>query len=65
MKTLLALAVAAALTGCGVETASTAGTVAKLKKQELQQGHKTMQQSQERIDAAMQQAKQRAENAEK
>jgi curli biogenesis system outer membrane secretion channel CsgG len=65
MKELLALAVTVALAGCGVETASTAATAAALKKQELEQGKKTMQRSQEKIDAAMQQAQQRAANADK
>jgi len=65
MKTLLALAVAAALAGCGVETASTAATAAALKKQELEQGQKTMQRAQDKIDGAMQQAQQRAQNADK
>lgn len=65
MKTLLALAVASALAGCGVETASTAATAAALKKQELEQGQKTMQRAQDKIDGAMQQAQQRAQNADK
>lgn len=65
MKTLLVLAATAALAGCGVETASTAATSAALKKQELQQGQKTMQQAQERIDGAMQQAQQRAASADR
>jgi hypothetical protein len=65
MKTLIMLAAAAALAGCGVETASTAATVAAAKKQELQQGQQTMQQMQQRIDAAMQQTQQRAANADK
>ncbi len=65
MKTVFALALAAALAGCGVETASTAGTVAKLKKQELKQGQQSMQQAQQKIDAAMQQSQQRAANADR
>lgn len=60
MKTLLAILAAAALTGCGVETASTAATAGSIKKQELQQGQKTMQQSQQKIDGAVQQMQQRA-----
>jgi hypothetical protein len=63
MKTLLAIAAAATLAGCGVETASTAATAASLKKQELQEGQKTMQRAQEKIDGAMQQVQQRAESA--
>ena len=60
MKTLLTIAAAVALTGCGVETASTAATAASIKKQELQEGQKTMQRSQEKIDGAVQQMQQRA-----
>ena len=60
MKTLLALTVIAALAGCGVDTATSAATAASIKKQELQQGQKTMQQAQQKIDAAMQQMQQRA-----
>lgn len=63
MKTLLAILAAAALTGCGVETASTAATAGSIKKQELQQGQKTMQQSQQKIDGAVQQMQQRADSA--
>jgi NifU-like protein involved in Fe-S cluster formation len=60
MKTLFLLAVAAALTGCGLETASTAATAAAIKKQEIQEGKKTMDRAQQKIDGAMQQAQQRA-----
>jgi curli biogenesis system outer membrane secretion channel CsgG len=55
MKTLLALAAAAALAGCGLETASSAATAASIKKQEIEQGQKTMQQAQQKIDAAAEQ----------
>lgn len=57
---MLVLIVAAALAGCGVETASTAATAASLKKQEMEQGQKTMQRAQEKIDAATQQMQDRA-----
>ena len=60
MKTLLALTAIAALAGCGVDTATSAATAASIKKQELEQGQKTMQQAQQKIDAAMQQMQQRA-----
>jgi curli biogenesis system outer membrane secretion channel CsgG len=63
MKTLLVLAAAAALAGCGVETASTAATAAQIKKQEIEQGQKTMQQAQQKIDGAMQQMQSRADSA--
>jgi len=60
MKTLLLIAASAALAGCGLETATTAATAASIKKQELEQGQRTMQQAQQKIDAAMQQVQQRA-----
>jgi curli biogenesis system outer membrane secretion channel CsgG len=63
MNRLLALAVVAALAGCGVETASTAATAAALKKQEVEQGQKTMQRAQQKIDSALQQSQQRADKA--
>jgi len=48
------------LAGCGVETASTAATAASIKKQELEQGQKTLQRAQQKIDAAVGQMQQRA-----
>jgi len=63
MKTFLALFAAAALAGCGVETATTAATAAAIKKQELEQGQKTMQRAQQKIDAAAGQMQQRAASA--
>lgn len=59
MKTLLALALAAALAGCGVEAVGTAATAASIKKQELEEGKKTMERAQQKIDGAMQQMQQR------
>jgi outer membrane biogenesis lipoprotein LolB len=56
MKTLIAVAAAAVLAGCGVDVA----TGASIKKQELEQGQKTMQQAQQKIDAAVQQMQERA-----
>ena len=61
MKTLLLIATAAALAGCGVETASTAATAASIKKQEVQDGQNTMQRTQEKLDGALQQVQQRSE----
>ncbi|HEX7055191.1 MAG TPA: hypothetical protein VF211_14810 [Burkholderiales bacterium] len=60
---LAALAAAAMLAGCGVDAASSAATAASLKKQELEQGQKTMQHAQQKIDSAMQQMQQRAAGA--
>jgi curli biogenesis system outer membrane secretion channel CsgG len=64
MKTLLVIAAAAALTGCGLETASTAATAASIKKQELEQGQKTMQHAQQKIDGVTQQMQDRASSTE-
>jgi hypothetical protein len=63
MKRVLTFGLAAVLSGCGVETASTAATAASLKKQEVEQGQKTMQRAQQKIDGAMQQMQQRADGA--
>ena len=66
MKMLLALIATStlAVTGCGVDMASTAATAGSIKKQELQEGQKTMQRAQEKIDGAMQQTQQRAASTE-
>lgn len=63
MRMLVAVAAAAALAGCGVETASTAATAASLKKAELEQGQKTMQHAQQKIDAMQQQLQQNADRS--
>lgn len=63
MKGIFSLVVALILTACGVETAGTAATAASLKKQELEQGQKTMDQFQQKLDQANQQTQQRAEQA--
>ena len=60
MKTVLAIAAAAALAGCGLDTATSAATAGSIKKQELQEGQKTMQRAQEKIDGAVGQMQQRA-----
>ena len=57
----LALLAAAALAACGVETATTAATGAVIKKQEVDQGKKTLEQTREKIEQAVQQTQQRAE----
>ena len=55
-----ALLTLALLAGCGVDTMSAAATAAAIKKQELQQGQKTMEQSKEKIGKAMELEQQRA-----
>ena len=58
---VLALTVVVTLGGCGVETASTAATSAAIKKQEMDQGKKTLEQTQQKVEQAAQQMQQRAE----
>ncbi len=68
MRRIITLIAAAALAGCGVETATTAATVAAAKKQEIEQGKKTMEQMQQNIGKAMEQTQQstaRPDEAEK
>ena len=64
MRLIIAIVAAAALAGCGIETATTAATVAAAKKQEIEQGKKTMEQMQQNIGRAMEQTRQSAERAE-
>jgi hypothetical protein len=61
MKRLFLMAAVATLAGCGVETATTAATSAVIKKQEIEQGKNTMEQAKQKIDKAMEQTQQRAQ----
>lgn len=61
MQKLIIVFALAALAGCGVETATTAATGAAIKKREVEEGRKTMQQAQQKIGRAMEQAQQRAD----
>lgn len=63
MRQIVVVLAAAALAGCGVETASTAVTAAAVKKQEIEQGKKTMEKAQENIGQAMEQAQKSAQQA--
>jgi curli biogenesis system outer membrane secretion channel CsgG len=54
MRQIFIILAVMALAGCGVETASTAATAAAIKKQELEQGKRTMEQAQQKIDRSMQ-----------
>ena len=58
MKPIVILVALALLAGCGVETATTAATVAAAKKKELEEGKKTMNQVRGNLDKAMQQVEQ-------
>lgn len=63
MKKILAMLATVALSGCGVETAATAASAASIRKQEMEQAQKTLEQAQEKIDGAMRQVQQRTEAA--
>jgi curli biogenesis system outer membrane secretion channel CsgG len=60
MKPILAVVAVAALAGCGVDTATSAATAGSIKKTELQEGQRTLQRAQQKIDAAAEQMQQRA-----
>ena len=64
MKQIVSLLAAAVLAGCGLDTASSAATAAALKKQELDQGKKTMEQAQQKIGQAMDQLQQSQQSRE-
>ena len=51
MKLAIALLFVAALAACGVETAGTAATAASIKKQEVEQGMKTLDQAQQTLES--------------
>jgi hypothetical protein len=62
-NTLIVLAVLS-LAGCGADVASTAATAAAIKKQELEQGKKTMEMAQQKIGQSMEQMQQNTQRAE-
>ena len=59
----IAIAALATIAGCGVDTATTAATGAAIKKQEADQGKKTLEQMQQKVEQSAQQAQQRQEQA--
>lgn len=66
MKRSFALFVlAATLAACGVETATTAATVAEMKRREMEAAKKNLDAAKEKIEQNTQQALQKAADAEK
>ncbi|MEK6593559.1 MAG: hypothetical protein AABZ67_10785 [Pseudomonadota bacterium] len=63
MKFLVGMIAAAMLAGCGAEVATTAATGAAIKKQELEEGMKTQERAQQKINEAMEQTQQRAQQS--
>ena len=64
MRSLLIALAIASLAGCGAETASSAATAAAVKKQEIEQGKKTMEQVRAGAQAALDQGTKRLEQSE-
>ena len=54
---------AAALSSCGVETATTAATGASIKKQEVEEGKRTQERSRQKIEQMQDQMRERAQEA--
>jgi hypothetical protein len=65
MKHCISIMAVIGLTACGVETASTAATAGAVKRQEIEQGQKTMNQAQQKINQSMGEMQRRPENLEK
>lgn len=64
MKRLAVMIIAAAaLAGCGVESTTAVATGAVVKKQELEEGQKTQQRAQQKIDQAVEVMNQRAQQS--
>jgi len=64
MKRLAGIVIAAAaLAGCGVESTTAVATGAVVKKQELEEGQKTQQRAQQKIDQAVELMNQRAQQS--
>ena len=61
MKRFIALAACTIVAACGVETAGTAATAAQIKKQELEEGKRTQQRAQQKIDEATKQMQESAQ----
>lgn len=63
MKRTVTVITLAMLNGCGAEPLGAAATGAQIKKQEIEQGQRTMEQAKHRIGEAMQLQQQRADQA--
>ncbi len=63
MKLVMVAIAAVLIAGCGVETVGTAATGAQIKKRELEEGKKTQQRAQQKIEQATQQMQERAQKA--
>jgi hypothetical protein len=64
MKRIISALAMAVLAGCGLETTGAAATGAAVKKQELVQGKKTLEQAQQKIGQSLEEQQQRARSTE-
>jgi hypothetical protein len=64
MRRIIAALAIATLSGCGLETTGAAATGAAIKKQELEQGKKTLEQVQQKIGQSLEAQQQRAGSTE-
>jgi hypothetical protein len=64
IRTAVAAVALGALAGCGADSMSAAATGASIKKQELQEGQKTLERTQERIGQAIELQNQSAHRGE-
>jgi hypothetical protein len=63
MKFFFLMTVVFILTGCGAEVATTAATGAAIKKQEMEEGIKTQERAEKKINEAMELMQQRAKQS--
>ena len=63
MRVVGMLMVIGMLAGCGVDTATTAATGASIKKQEMEEGKRSQDRAQQRIDKMQEQMQDRAQQA--
>jgi uncharacterized protein YceK len=63
MKSIMLILVVLLLAGCGADTMSAAATAGAIKKQEIEEGRKTMDRAQQKINAAAEQMRQSAQRA--
>jgi hypothetical protein len=64
VKRVIATLAIVALAGCGLETTGAAASGAAIKKQELEQGKKTLGQAEQKIGQALEEQQQRARSTE-
>jgi prefoldin subunit 5 len=63
MRHLVLASALIVLAGCGVDTATTAATGASIKKQEMEEGKRSQERAQQKIDKMQEQMQDRAQQA--